>query len=182
LGIGQTVTSGIISAKGRTTGLGDGSFEDFIQTDAPINQGNSGGALVNTNGELIGINSQILSPSGGNIGIGFAVPIDIAARSATAIVQHKPLQTGFLGVSTGDPTSGRGGALIQDVTPSSPAAKAGLQAGDLVVALDGQAVTSQDDLISRIRDHKPGDRVTLKVVRNGKEQTVTATLADRPAG
>jgi putative serine protease PepD len=85
-------------------------------------------------------------------------------------------------VSSGDPTSGRGGALIQEVTAGTPAAKAGLQVGDLVVELDGQAVTGSDDLVSRIRDHRPGDRVTLKVVRDGKEQTVTATLADRPAG
>jgi putative serine protease PepD len=180
-----SVTAGVVSATNRILSDGQGAGREVIQTDAPINPGNSGGVLADREGRVIGINSAIRSDgstNGGNIGIGFAVPIDIAARSAAAIVQHKPLQTGFLGVSTGDPTSGRGGALVQDVTPNSPAAKAGLQAGDLVVALDGQAVTSQDDLISRIRDHKPGDRVTLKVVRDGKEQTVTATLADRPAG
>jgi putative serine protease PepD len=179
-----SVTAGVVSATNRILSDGQNAPREVIQTDAPINPGNSGGVLADREGRVIGINSAIRSDtsSGGNIGIGFAVPIDVAARSATAIVQHKPLQTGFLGVSTIDPTSGRGGALIQDVTGGSPAAKAGLQAGDLVVALDGQAVTSQDDLISRIRDHKPGDRVTLKVVRNGKEQTVTATLADRPAG
>jgi putative serine protease PepD len=179
-----SVTAGVVSATNRILSDDQGTGREVIQTDAPINPGNSGGVLADREGRVIGINSAIRSDgsSGGNIGIGFAVPIDVAARSATAIVQHKPLQTGFLGVSTGDPTSGRGGALVQDVTPNSPAAKAGLQAGDLVVALDGQAVTSQDDLISRIRDHKPGDRVTLKVVRNGKEQTATATLADRPAG
>jgi putative serine protease PepD len=179
-----SVTAGVVSATNRILSDGQNAGREVIQTDAPINPGNSGGVLADREGRVIGINSAIRSDgaAGGNIGIGFAVPIDIAAKSATAIVQHKPLQTGFLGVSTGDPTSGRGGALIQDVTAGSPAAKAGLQAGDLVVALDGQAVTSQDDLVSRIRDHKPGDRVTLKVVRSGKEQTVTATLADRPAG
>jgi putative serine protease PepD len=178
-----SVTAGVVSATNRILSDGQGAGREVIQTDAPINPGNSGGVLADREGRVIGINSAIRSDgSNGNIGIGFAVPIDVAARSATAIVQHKPLQTGFLGVSTGDPTSGRGGALIQDVTANSPAASAGLQAGDLVVALDGQAVTSQDDLISRIRDHKPGDRVTLKVVRDGKEQTVTATLTDRPAG
>jgi putative serine protease PepD len=178
-----SVTAGVVSATNRILSDDQGSRE-VIQTDAPINPGNSGGVLADREGRVIGINSAIRSDgaAGGNIGIGFAVPIDIAAKSATAIVQHKPLQTGFLGVSTGDPTSGRGGALIQGVTPNSPAAKAGLQPGDLVVALDGQAVTGSDDLVSRIRDHKPGDRVALKVVRNGKEQTATATLADRPAG
>jgi putative serine protease PepD len=178
-----SVTAGVVSATNRILSDGQGAGREVIQTDAPINPGNSGGVLADREGRVIGINSAIRSDgSNGNIGIGFAVPIDVAARSAAAIVQHKPLQTGFLGVSTGDPTSGRGGALIQDVTANSPAAKAGLQAGDLVVALDGQAVTSQDDLISRIRNHKPGDRVALKVVRDGREQTVTATLTDRPAG
>jgi putative serine protease PepD len=178
-----SVTAGVVSATNRILSDDQGSRE-VIQTDAPINPGNSGGVLADREGRVIGINSAIRSDgaAGGNIGIGFAVPIDIAARSATAIVQHKSLQTGFLGVSTGDPTSGRGGALIQAVTAGSPAAKAGLQEGDLVVAVDGQTVTGSDDLVSRIRDHKPGDRVTLKVVRDGKEQTVTATLADRPAG
>jgi putative serine protease PepD len=178
-----SVTAGIVSATSRI--LQDGqSGREVIQTDAPINPGNSGGVLADREGRVIGINSAIRSDgaSNGNIGIGFAVPIDIAARSATAIVENKPLQTGFLGVSSGDPTSGRGGALIQEVTSGSPAAKAGLQVGDLVVELDGQAVTSKDDLVGRIRDHQPGDRVTLKLVRDGKEQTVTATLADRPAG
>jgi putative serine protease PepD len=178
-----SVTAGVVSATSRI--LQDGqSGREVIQTDAPINPGNSGGVLADREGRVIGINSAIRSDgaSNGNIGIGFAVPIDIAARSATAIVENKPLQTGFLGVSSGDPTSGRGGALIQDVTSGSPAAKAGLQVGDLVVELDGQAVTSKDDLVGRIRDHQPGDRVTLKLVRDGKEQTVTATLADRPAG
>jgi putative serine protease PepD len=180
-----SVTAGVVSATSRI--LQDQSGQrgrEVIQTDAPINPGNSGGVLADREGRVIGINSAIRSDgaSNGNIGIGFAVPIDIAARSATAIVEHKPLQTGFLGVSTGDPTSGRGGALIQDVSPGTPAAKAGLEVGDLVVELDGQAVTGADDLVGRVRDHQPGDRVTLKVVRDGKERTVTATLADRPAG
>jgi putative serine protease PepD len=178
-----SVTAGIVSATSRIISEGRGGRE-VIQTDAPINPGNSGGVLADREGRVIGINSAISSDgaSNGNIGIGFAVPIDIAARSAKAIVEGKPLQTGFLGVSSGDPTSGRGGAVIQDVTAGTPAAKAGLQVGDLVVELDGQAVTGTDDLVGRIRDHQPGDRVTLKLVRDGKEQTVTATLADRPAG
>jgi len=174
-----SVTAGIVSATSRV--LEDG--REVVQTDAPINPGNSGGVLADREGRVIGINSAIRSDgSNGNIGIGFAVPIDIAAKSAKAIVEGKPVQTGFLGVSSGDPTSGRGGAVIQDVTPGTPAADAGLQVGDLVVELDGQPVAGTDDLVGRIRDHQPGDRVTLKVVRDGKEQTVTATLADRPAG
>ena len=180
-----SVTAGVVSATNRILQDQAGqSGREVIQTDAPINPGNSGGVLADREGRVIGINSAIRSDgaSNGNIGIGFAVPIDFAARSATAIVEDKPVQTGFLGVSSEDPTSGRGGALIQDVTAGTPAAKAGLQVGDLVVELDGQAVTGTDDLVGRIRDHRPGDRVTLKLVRDGKEQTVTATLADRPAG
>jgi putative serine protease PepD len=177
-----TVTAGVVSATSRIISEG-GTGREVIQTDAPINPGNSGGVLADREGRVIGINSAIRSDgSNGNTGIGFAVPIDVAARSAKAIVEGKPVQTGFLGVSSGDPTSGRGGALIQDITPGTPAADAGLQVGDLVVELDGQPVTGTDDLIGRIREHQPGDKVTLKVVRGGRERTVTATLADRPAG
>jgi len=179
-----SVTAGVVSATSRILqDQNSQSGREVIQTDAPINPGNSGGVLADREGRVIGINSAIRSDgSNGNIGIGFAVPIDVAARSAKAIVEGKPVQTVVLGVSSDDPTSGRGGALIQDVAPGTPAADAGLQVGDLVVELDGQVVTGRDDLIGRIRDHQPGDQVTLKVVRDGKEQTVTATLADRPAG
>jgi putative serine protease PepD len=179
-GLEETVTAGVVSATSRV--LDDG--REVIQTDAPINPGNSGGVLADRQGRVIGINSAIRSdgPSSGNIGIGFAVPIDIAARSAEGIVQGRPVQTGFLGVGAADSTSGRAGALIENVRPDSPAAKAGLQAGDLVVEIDGQAVRGYADLVGRIRDHKPGDEVTLKVVRGGQERTVTATLTERPAG
>ena len=176
-----SVTAGIVSATSRV--LEDG--REVVQTDAPINPGNSGGVLADREGRVIGINSAIRpagNGSNGNVGIGFAVPIDIAARSAKAIVEGKRVPTGFLGVGAGDPTSGRGGALIENVTPGTPAAKAGIQDGDLVVELDGKAVTGYADLVSRIRNHQPGDRVTLKLIRDGKEQTVTATLGDRPAG
>ncbi|HEV8371699.1 MAG TPA: PDZ domain-containing protein, partial [Actinomycetota bacterium] len=109
------------------------------------------------------------------------IPIDVAAKSAEAIVQGKPVQTGYLGVSMTDPTSGRAGALVQEVQPDSPAAKAGLRVGDLVVAIDGKAVESYDELASQIRAHKPGDKVTLKVVRDGSETEVSATLTQRPS-
>ena len=129
LGVGQTVTMGIVSAKGRATGVGDGSFEDFLQTDAPINQGNSGGALVNTTGELVGINSQILSPSGGNIGIGFAIPSNMAETVMTQLVNGGEVHRGQLGVTvqgmTSDLAQSLGlaevkGALVSAVTEGQP--------------------------------------------------------------
>jgi len=178
-----SVTAGIVSATSRILEDAQGSRE-VIQTDAPINPGNSGGVLADREGRVIGINSAIRSngASQGNIGIGFAVPIDVAARSATAIVQGKRIKTAYLGVSSSDPTSGRGGALIPDVQSGGPAARAGIEVGDLVVEMDGKAVSDSSDLVGRIRDHQPGDRVTLKVVRNGQERTVTVTLGERPTG
>src|SRR5256714_1878497 len=148
LGIGQTVTSGIISAKGRQTGIGNGSFEDFIQTDAAINQGNSGGALVNTQGELVGINSQILSPSGGSIGIGFAIPANMARDVMTQLVNSGKVRRGMIGVGiqpvTADIAQSLGlrdvrGALVNEVRPGSPAAGAGVRRGDVIVAFNGAA-------------------------------------------
>jgi putative serine protease PepD len=179
-GLNETVTAGIISSTDRI--LDDG--REVIQTDAPINPGNSGGVLANRQGRVIGINDAIQSGNGsdGNVGIGFAIPIDLAAKSATAIVQGKTVQTGYLGVSMAPATGGQDGALVQEVTQGSPADKAGLRVGDLVVAVDGQAVQSYSELGARIRAHKPGDKVTLKVIRDGNETTVTATLAQRPAG
>jgi Do/DeqQ family serine protease len=141
LGIGQTVTSGIISAKGRQTGLSDGSFEDFLQTDAAINRGNSGGALVNTKGELIGINSQILSPSGVNIGIGFAIPSNMAREVRDQLVKRGKVQRGQLGVViqplTQELATGLGlkdvqGVLVADVDPNGAAAGAGIRRGDVI--------------------------------------------------
>src|SRR5207244_3915057 len=144
-----TVTSGIISAKSRSTGLSSGSFEDFLQTDAAINQGNSGGALVNTSGELIGINSQILSSTGGNIGIGFAVPSNMARDVMTQLTSAGKVRRGMLGVGiepvTQDTASKLGlssvrGALVAMVSTGGPAERAGLRMGDVVVAVDGVPV------------------------------------------
>src|SRR5215218_7716345 len=177
-GLNETVTAGIVSATDRNL---DG--REVIQTDAPINPGNSGGVLADRRGRVIGINDAIQtgSDSNGNVGIGFAVPIDLAARSATAIVQGKQVKVGYLGVNMAPPTGGQDGALVQDVTSGSPAAKAGLRPGDLVVGIDGQSVADYGELAARIRAHKPGEKTTLKVVRGGNETTITATLTERPA-
>src|SRR4029078_146109 len=143
LGVGQTVTMGIVSAKGRATGSGDGSYEDFLQPDAPSTQGNSGGALVNTAGELVGITSQILSPSGGNIGIGFAVPSNMAKNVMDQLVAGGKVQRGqlcgtVLGLS-GELAAGLGlnnvnGALVSDVTADSAADRAGVKRGDVILS------------------------------------------------
>ena len=165
LGVGQTVTMGIVSAKGRATGAGDGSYEDFLQTDAAINQGNSGGALVNTAGELIGINSQILSPSGGNIGIGFAVPSNMAKNVMDQLVANGRVHRGRLGVTvqgvTGDLAAGLGltraeGAIVSDVTPGGAADKAGLKRGDVILSYQGSAVVDTNSFRNEIAATQAG--------------------------
>jgi putative serine protease PepD len=179
-GLNETVTAGIVSSTDRV--LEDG--REVIQTDAPINPGNSGGVLADRQGRVIGINSAIRPGVGsnGNVGIGFAVPIDLAARSATAIVQGRPIQTGYLGVRMADATGNQQGAIIQEVTPDSPASRAGLRAGDLVTTVDGQAIQSFSEVGARIRAHTPGEKITLGVTRGGNETNITATLTQRPAG
>jgi Do/DeqQ family serine protease len=185
LGIGQTVTMGIVSAKGRATGTGDGSFEDFLQTDAPINQGNSGGALVNTAGQLVGINSEILSPSGGNIGIGFAIPTRMAESVMDQLVKDGRVHRGQLGVSvqsvTSDVARSLGlqdvrGALVSSVSDGSPAAKAGLERGDVIVSVDGEAMGDANALRNRVASTAPGTSLALGVVRNGESKTLRVTL------
>src|SRR6187549_474421 len=165
LGVGETVTMGILSAKGRTTSVGDGSYEDFLQTDAPINQGNSGGALVNTNGELIGINSQIVSPSGGNIGIGFAVPSNMAKNVMEQLIANGRVHRGLLGVTvqgvSNDLAAGLGlgkaeGALVSDVTAGGAAERAGLKRGDVILGYQGHAVIDTNTLRNEIAATKPG--------------------------
>ncbi len=187
LGVGQTVTMGIVSAKGRATGLGDGSYEDFLQTDASINQGNSGGALVNTAGELVGINSQILSPSGGNIGIGFAVPSNMAKNVMDQLVSNGRVQRGRLGVTvqgvTGDLAAGLGldkaeGALVSDVTPGGAAARAGLKRGDVILSYQGRPVADTNTFRNEIAATRPGSSVTLQVLREGKSSEVKAILEE----
>ena len=187
LGIGQTVTLGIISAKGRATGVGDGSYEDFLQTDAPINRGNSGGALVNAKGELIGINSQILSPSGGNIGIGFAIPANMARHVMDQLRQDGHVRRAQLGVTIQPVTSELaesfgikqiGGALVSSVEPGSAADRAGVKRGDVIKSFNGQPVQDTNSLRNRVANTSPGSNATVVVVRDGSERTLTVKLGE----
>jgi Do/DeqQ family serine protease len=179
-GLGQTVTSGIVSALGRS-GLGIEGYEDFIQTDASINPGNSGGPLVNLQGQLVGINTAILAPGGGNIGIGFAVPISMARRVMEQLVRYGEVKRGRIGVAIQDltpelaqamSTTHTTGAVIARVDSGSPAEKAGLRGGDLVIAVNGAAVRSGTQLRNMIGLSRIGDEVTLTVDRRGSEFTV----------
>jgi serine protease Do len=187
LGIGETVTAGIISARGRATGLSDGSFEDFLQTDAPINQGNSGGALVNAEGELIGINSQIISPSGGNIGIGFAIPSNMARNAMEQLKDGGKVRRGKLGAGIQEITSDLArsldlpevrGVLVNAVDAGGPADKAGIKAGDVITAVNGAAVDSANALRNRIAGTRPGTDITISLLRKNKQQQVHARLAE----
>jgi putative serine protease PepD len=175
-GLDQTVTSGIVSAIDRPVDTLQGAV-GMIQTDAPINPGNSGGALADRGGRIIGINDAIQSASGGNEGVGFAIPIDIAKSVADQLVAGKPVQYGFLGVqfSSSAPTSG--GAVIADVVSGSPADKSGLQSGDRVVAIDGHMVQTPTDAVARIRSAQPGDTLTITVARGGHNVDIQVTLA-----
>jgi serine protease Do len=188
LGVGQTVTMGIVSAKGRATGVGDGSYEDFLQTDAPINQGNSGGALVNLQGELVGINAQILSPSGGNIGLGFAIPSSMAHAVADQLIKEGVVHRAKLGVTvqrvTPELAEGLGmpqarGALVSGVEPGSPGAYAGLREGDVITALDGRPVTDANALRNQVAGMAPDTAVSLTVLRDGGQTTLSAKLVER---
>ena len=187
LGIGQTVTMGIISAKGRQTGLSSGSFEDFLQTDAPINRGNSGGALVNTNSELIGINSQILSPTGGSIGIGFAIPSNMARTVMEALASNGKVRRGQLGIVVTSVTSeiaqklglsNQNGVFVAEVQAGSAADRAGIRSGDVITAINGTAVNDPNPFRNIVAAAGPGAQVTLTVVRDGREQQVRATLGE----
>jgi len=187
LGIGQTVTMGIISAKGRQTGLSSGSFEDFLQTDAPINQGNSGGALVSTNSELIGINSQILSPSGGSIGIGFAIPSNMAKSITDTLVKTGKVRRGQLGISVvklnSEPAKDLGiketkGIGVAQVQPGSAAERAGLKKGDVIVGFNGVEMTDPNVFRNQVASTAPGSAVTLNIMRDGRPLELHATLGE----
>ena len=183
-GLGHTVTSGIVSALGRS-GLGIEGYEDFIQTDASINPGNSGGALVNLRGELIGINTAILGPGGGNIGIGFAIPIDMAEQVMAQLITYGEVQRGQIGVNIQDLDHDLAeafgvdiaqGAVVTQVVPGSPAASAGLLPGDVIVGVDGTSIRNAADLRNKIGLRRVGDRVDLTLVREGEEITLTAEV------
>jgi serine protease Do len=185
-GLNQTITMGIVSAVGRSN-IGLADFEDFIQTDAAINPGNSGGALVNTSGELVGINTAIFSTSGGYMGIGFAIPSDMATSVMDSIIKHGKVIRGWLGVSIQDlsPDLAKSfdikeqtGALISGVMEDSPAAKAGLKRGDLIIELDGKTVADSISLRNRVSSLAPGTKIEMKIIRDGKQQSITATLGE----
>jgi serine protease Do len=184
-GLGETVTAGIVSAKGRA--IGAGPYDDFIQTDASINPGNSGGPLLNIRGEVIGINSAIFSQSGGNIGIGFAIPIDMAARIADSLRSHGKVVRGWLGVAIQDVTpelstaiglDKSSGALVADVVKDGPAEKAGIHRGDVIVAYQGKDIATSRDLPIRVAETPVGTKAELKVVREGETKTITAEIAE----
>lgn len=187
LGIGQSVTAGIISAKGRRTGLSDGSFEDFLQTDAPINRGNSGGALVNLAGELIGINSQILSSGqgGGSIGIGFSIPSNMAKSVMDQLIQNGRVRRGMLGVNIQNITEDVAkslelkdtkGVLVSNVRTGGSADKAGIKRGDIITAINGEKVEDGNVLRNKVAGTLPGTDIKLTVFRDGQEQEFVAKL------
>ena len=188
-GVGQTVTMGIVSATGRSA-LGIVDYEDFIQTDAAINPGNSGGALVNMRGELVGINTAILSRTGGNQGIGFAIPTSMAKPIMASLVKSGHVTRGYLGVVIQEidrdlaeamKLQVGSGVLVADVEDDGPAAKAGLQRGDVIQSVDGQKVTSTSQLRNRVASLSPGARVRVELQRDGTPHSVDIQLQTRPA-
>ncbi|HUB81815.1 MAG TPA: DegQ family serine endoprotease [Bryobacteraceae bacterium] len=190
-GLGETLTMGIISATGRG-GLGLEDYEDFLQTDAAINPGNSGGALVNVRGELVGLNTAIVSGGGGgNQGVGFAVPVNMAKAVMDQIIEHGKVTRGWMGVVIQEVTpqlaksfglSGEPrGALVANITPGSPAEKAGIKRGDIILDLNGNAVPNSRDLSLKLSMTAPGTLVRLKVLRNGKEVSIPVSLGQEPA-
>jgi serine protease Do len=185
-GLGQTVTMGIISALGRS-GLGITDYENFIQTDAAINPGNSGGALINMKGELIGINTAILSQSGGNVGIGFAIPVDLAMSVKNSLIRYGKVVRGWLGVTAQDidpkiaKTLNLGstkGVLVSDVAKTSPASTAGIKRGDVLTAINGKPVISASSLRFAVSELIPGTPVKVTVFRDGKEWIIPVTIGD----
>jgi serine protease Do len=183
-GLGSTVTAGIVSARNRD--IAAGPYDDFIQTDAPINRGNSGGPLFDMAGNVVGVNSEIYSPTGGSVGIGFAIPSNMVRKVIDELRQFGEARRGWLGVRvqqvTSDIAEGLGlpstsGALVADVTPGGPAAKAGLQSGDLIVGFDGKTVADQRTLPRIVADTPVGKSVAVEYLRGGKKETAHVTVA-----
>ncbi|UXN35878.1 Do family serine endopeptidase [Avibacterium paragallinarum] len=184
-GLGQTVTSGIVSALGRSTGSEKGSYENYIQTDAAVNQGNSGGPLLNLDGELIGINTAIISPSGGNAGIAFAIPSNMANSLAKQILEFGEVRRGLLGIKGTELNAdlakalkidAQQGAFVSEVLPDSAAEKAGLRAGDVITAINGQKLSSFSELRAKIATTGAGQKVKLTYLRDGKSNTTSVIL------
>jgi serine protease DegQ len=184
-GLGQTATAGIVSALGRS-GVNVESYEDFIQTDASINPGNSGGALIDLDGQLLGVNTAILSGTGGNIGIGFAIPSNMVREVVEQLLEHGNVQRGRIGVAIQDVTPALAqaldlpadrGALVTQVEPGSPAERADIRAGDVVVAVDGEAVESAADLRNEVGLVRAGGSVEVAILRDGERRTVRTTVA-----
>jgi serine protease DegQ len=184
-GLGQTATAGIVSALGRS-GVNIESYEDFIQTDASINPGNSGGALIDINGQLLGVNTAILSGTGGNIGIGFAIPSNMVSEVVDQLLEHGNVQRGRIGIAIQDVTPGLSqalelttdrGALVTQVEPASPAEQAGIQPGDVIVAIDGKPIDSSADLRNTVGLVRAGEPVEVTAIRDGERRTARATVA-----
>jgi serine protease Do len=193
-GLEGTVTAGIVSARNRD--IGDGPYDQYIQVDAPINRGNSGGPLFTQDGKVVGVNTAILSPSGGSIGIGFAIPSNTVKQVVAELGNGGKVVRGYLGVSaqaispavasalhlSGSGDQGASGALVASVQPNTPAGKAGLQAGDVITSVNGKAVKNPRDLAVDVAGVKPGDEAKLGVVRDGKDQTLTIAVGQMPSG
>jgi serine protease Do len=188
-GLEHTVTAGIVSAKGRV--IGAGPYDNFIQTDASINPGNSGGPLINALGEVVGVNSAIFSQSGGNVGIGFAIPIELAKKVIEQLRKNGRVVRGWLGVRAQDITSGtalslglpRGHtemALVTEVTENSPAAESGVKTGDIIVEFNGKPVPKSHDFPAIIAEIPPGQRITMKILREKKEQSIAVKIGELP--
>jgi len=186
----NTVTAGIVSSKGRQLGIPDVPYQDYIQTDASINPGNSGGPLVNMKGEVVGINSMIFTPSGGNIGIGFAIPSNLARRVVNQLKERGKVVRGYLGIRPQPITEAdkenlklesRKGALVGSVEAGAPADKAGLKPADVIVEVNGQPVESDNDLRFKIAEIEPGTKVDIKVIRDGKEKILSVKLEEYPS-
>ncbi len=189
-GLDNTITTGIVSAKGRSF-IGGDTYEDFIQTDAAINPGNSGGPLVDLNGNVIGINTAIFTRSGGYMGIGFAIPINMARNVMQSLIQDGKVTRGYIGVGIQNLTpelaksfkySGTGGALVGHVAKDGPGEKAGLKQGDIITTMDGEHIEDINQLRNTVASKKPGTKIALKILRDTKEQSVTVSLGELPAG